>query len=232
MITESILPDILEVAHRHDLVFNPRPVGGRPDEKRANCPFCVKPDRHYHLYINTDKKTFKCYRCGNTGGVAKFMAMLTGKTEQQVLEELKQEAKKDAPPRPGKPSHPAFGLTAVQLRMIGLEPRYTWSEWWQDDRVFKKWWLNEVWTRWKKVEAYETEWCMVFLYISLWEGQYQKGVEVIKARSAETGINLLDRCLKAFSAASPPKWVVRARIRAFTIYELEKTKQKDYPATG
>ena len=46
-------------------------VPSNPNEIRICCPFCAlagkPPDTKYHLYINTAKKVYYCFRCGARG---------------------------------------------------------------------------------------------------------------------------------------------------------------------
>ncbi len=123
----SILPNIYDVAINNGITFSNRPVHNRPAEKRALCPFHVctthrKPE--YHLYINIDKNTFNCFSCGAKGGVVKFIALLEGKTEQQVIDELKAQREKSKTKR--KKLHPVETLSAIQLKAMGFDHFVGW----------------------------------------------------------------------------------------------------------
>lgn len=223
----SILPNILDVAIKHNIEFSGRNVSGRAAEKTAVCPFHKQNRRQYHLYINAEKNTFKCQACGEKGGVLKFISLLENRSEQDILAEIKGQI----PARSKKPSHPALTLNGYQLKLMDIQPRSNWPEWWNEDPTFKFWWLNQIWERWQGYVQYEIENSLVTLYIALMKKNYLAGIERIKKKSQEMGVDLLGPCIKAFSSPTPPFWVLNAKRRAKIFYE-SNLKTYNNPTAG
>lgn len=208
-VTESILPNIMDIAVEHNLAFSDRPIYNRPHEQRAICPFHIcsthnKPE--YHLYINKEKHTFKCFSCGEKGGVVRFIALLEGITEQQVLERLRAPYKNHK----RKNVHPAERLNALQLKKIGFVNHCSW-------RDFKKKWetkspryiqvtMDFIWTRWQDYIQYRIEMAYKELLIGLNSGKFKEVIEKIKKDSNELGVDLLNPALKVYSSPVRPAW--------------------------
>ena len=55
--------EIEEVARLCGIQMKNDGMGAR--EIKALCPFCS--DKHYHLYLNTEKNQWNCFRCGAKG---------------------------------------------------------------------------------------------------------------------------------------------------------------------
>lgn len=205
---DSILPDIHDVARGHGLRL--KAVPGRPDEKRANCPFCS--DKRYHLYLNQAKNTYHCYRCGAQGGVVNFLAQLTGRSEMALLDELRGNRAK--PEKRKKPRHPAETLTALQLKAAGFRERPNWPALWAKDPQRARDTADWIWSEWqaflsqKMAEAFES------LLLGIAEGHYQETVQRVRARGEELGVDLLAPVLRAFSAARLPAWAREGKERA------------------
>ncbi|MHB1418054.1 MAG: CHC2 zinc finger domain-containing protein [Bacillota bacterium] len=197
----SILPDIWNVAQNHGL-SQYRSVSGRPNERRVNCPFCGDT-KGQHLYLNTEKNTFKCYRCSASGGVIAFIALLTGRTEQDVLEELKGEQ-----PKQIKKAriHPAEKLSVMQLRMMGYRSRPNWQLMRKRDKDYAENSLEMVWSDWQAfinlelIRAYRT------LILAIADGNYLLAIDRITARSKEIGIDLNGPVLRAYSQRKQAEW--------------------------
>lgn len=207
----SILPDILAVAQEHGIHLGNR-VSHRPDEVRAHCPFC--DDRKYHLYLNPDKQTFNCYRCGTKGGVIRFLSLLTGDSETNILEEIKAALKNSNRTRTKREKiHPALRLNSFQLRHIGRE-RPDWNTAFKVNPQRAKKMADEIWQEWLAFLEKEQYFALSDLYIALQKGQYSQEVEKIKARSKEIGHDILTPCLINYASSNPPQWVREAKIRA------------------
>lgn len=78
-----MLPSILDVADDQGLECVERTRSKK--EVYYRCPFC-----HHHnpkLSLNPAKNVFKCWHCGESGGVLEFEAKLTGKTFTEVKQQ-------------------------------------------------------------------------------------------------------------------------------------------------
>lgn len=232
MLQRSILPNILEKAVEYGMVLTS--LKHRPDEHRTNCPFCVKfglkPDKGKHLYINTRKNTFKCYRCVEGGGVIKFISLMEGKSEKSILEAILEEIKKKNTPAkaPKKPEHPALGLTGSQLRLIHLPSRYEWPEWWADDPEYKKWWLDEVWRRWNAYMENVRTIAFTLLVMAIQSGNYSVVVKSLKSYSEAIGSDIVEPCLAVYSQPVLPWWALKGKSRAIRLmYELENENKNE-----
>jgi len=109
-----MLPNILDVAHEHNLIFDSKSYGKK--ETLAKCPFCKedsKPEKKkvYHLSLNTKDQVYKCWFCGEAGGVLRFEAKLSNIPFAKVREKYFGKKKKNL--------HPAYKLTPEQLDEIG-----------------------------------------------------------------------------------------------------------------
>lgn len=55
-------------------------------EIKALCPFCG--DKHYHLYLNTAKNQWNCFRCGARGNDVSLYARINCMTNREAAKEL------------------------------------------------------------------------------------------------------------------------------------------------
>lgn len=90
-----MLPNILDVAAEHGLTFQPRSYGKK--QTLAKCPFCLEDDqprkrKKYYLSLNTHEQVFKCWYCGESGGVFRFMALLEGVSENEVIDRYRKKS--------------------------------------------------------------------------------------------------------------------------------------------
>lgn len=214
----SILPEIWAVAEDYRLG---EPVTtGRPDEIRYNCPFCG--DRGYHLYLNREKNAFNCYKCGKSGGVLRFLALLTGKGEMELLDEIRQQ--KSARPL-NKKSHPAKRLSAFQLKEMGFSVKADWKAIEKRDRGYAKRTLDWLWAEWQEFKTYEL--CQAYkkLLLGLACGQYLDAVEEVFNRSRQIGYDLLTPVLEVYARGNDlPQWAVEG-------FFLAQGYLKNSPAT-
>lgn len=192
------LLEIWKVAEDHGLDLY---ECGRPDERRADCPFCGDDIRR-HLYVNGVKNTFNCYRCGESGGVFKFIALLDGKTEVEVAQEVKKGKRTQ---KKFRPSHPTLGLSTHQLKLVGFEVLK--SNWKTTARKNE---LDWMWQGWNSFLEREKKYALIGLLVGLAEGQYEKEMEAVRRRSKEIGCDLLTPALEAYSSPKPPRWAVQA----------------------
>ena len=80
---------IEEVARLCGIQMKNDGMGAR--EIKALCPFCS--DKHYHLYLNTEKNQWNCFRCGAKGskriiGTHRKFNAEKGKTSNQYTDEI------------------------------------------------------------------------------------------------------------------------------------------------
>lgn len=106
-----MLPNILDIAQQYELDFDPKNYAKK--ETLTKCPFCKadhSKEKTYYLSLNTKDQVYKCWYCGESGGVIKFEAKVSGENFTSVRE--KYFGKK-------KNLHPAFKLNPNQLEEIG-----------------------------------------------------------------------------------------------------------------
>lgn len=136
------LPSIIEVAEKTGVELNPRTLNKK--EVYAKCPFC-SGDAHrkgkYKLSLNQEYNVFKCWICGEHGGVLEFESRLTGVSFEEVKVKYFGQKK--------RPVHPVEKLSPMQLKKIG------WAEYKRRNRedFMKK--RAEVIQDWKEYEYSE-----------------------------------------------------------------------------
>ncbi|RJO63159.1 MAG: hypothetical protein C4542_00505 [Dehalococcoidia bacterium] len=212
---QTIFPSIIAVAEEHGI--DARPLPRKQGEYTSPCPFCGDRGRQRHLRLNSEKAVFYCYRCGRSGGVVTFKSLLSDKSENEVLADCKRNKKNGGvETQPGDPSqryrkHPAMRLTGFQLRRVGLQPKSQWPAWWLEDHAFAAWWLNEVWSRWRRHLEYHQYHAALTILSNEIDGDPQKAVKQVKTLSSELNVDLLTPVLKARKAAMQPRWFVEAK---------------------
>ena len=204
----SILPEIIEVAEQHGLLGSYQNVSGRTDEKRVNCPFCPKGDRKRKLYINSAKNTFKCFRCGEGGGVLRFMSLLTGDSETEVVDRLKEEhGYSQNPNKPKRKKHPAENLNSFQLHELGFHsPKPDWFKRLLENPEYTKRVLDYIWAEWQSLIHYELAQSYKHLSLGITCGVYLKTLEKVTKRSRELGFDLLTPVLSAYNSKNLKSW--------------------------
>ena len=76
--------EIEEVARLCGIQMKNDGMGAR--EIKALCPFCS--DKHYHLYLNTEKNQWNCFRCGAKGNDVSLYAKMNCITNREAVNEL------------------------------------------------------------------------------------------------------------------------------------------------
>lgn len=229
----SILPNIMDVALKHNVSFSTLQILNRPDEKRAVCPFHVctthKDKVEYHLYINTEKNTFKCFSCGEKGGVVRFISLLEGIPEQRILEGLREPFKNKG----RRNFHPAERLNSLQLKKLGFLPG-SWSDFkrkWVHNPVYIRNTMDYIWGRWRNFVNYRIEMAYKELLIGLNIGRYKETIEKIKKESLELGEDILGPVLKIYSSPIRPAWTVEiTKLAGYYIEAFQKTSPPAYMA--
>ncbi|QZT33677.1 hypothetical protein HUR95_15855 [Caldalkalibacillus thermarum TA2.A1] len=201
-----MLPDIMPVAEQHGLVINERTRGKR--EVLAKCPFCqedAKPgkEKKFYLSLNTEDQVFKCWFCGEAGGVFRFISLLEDVPESEVIERYRFKRGKYKP-------HPAERLTLHQLKLIDVNFKPHWAELRKYDKQLYFKVRQEVWERWKSFLFVERRSAFQQLYMAIETGTYSRFVANVKQREREIGVPLLEPVLDVFSREQWPTWVEEA----------------------
>ncbi|MGG1880342.1 hypothetical protein ABDI30_22605 [Paenibacillus cisolokensis] len=203
-----MLPDIVSIAEQHGLQINPS--SKTREEVSCKCPFCYedsKPGkkRRYYLSLNSKDQVFKCWFCGESGGVLRFISLLEGVPEEQVRQRY----------RKRKIVHPAERLSRNQRKQLRLymgdgikEP--DWNLMRKRDFAYYKRSLDFLWQQWSEFLETERQGAYLWLIIGITNCKYQKYIERIRQREREIEASLLDYILQIYSSASRPKWTENA----------------------
>lgn len=220
-----MLPDILPVAKKHKLSFYHRSL--EREEVLAKCPFCQedsKPgkERKYYLSLNTVDQVYKCWFCGEAGGVFRFISLLEGVPEQDVIERYRE--KKGSTYKP----HPAERLSVSQYRLMGYKekPDFVGLRDTNIDLYKRK--RQECWRDWQEFVKAEKRFAYQMLVVGIYGGRYQKVVQEIREREIEIGAELLKPVLRIYSLPQRPEWTEQAE--AFALH-VANPKKYPYPST-
>lgn len=219
----SILPNLVDVCENKGLMQDYRTSGKR--EVRFVCPFCnVDTDktgrkRKYHLSVNAEKNAFKCWYCGESGGVLRFLSLLENTSEKEILTRLKEEKGVTKKEGNSRRLHPAEFLSVSQLRLIKLNP--------DTYKAFiniscsspaRKYALDLVWERWNAYLDMERRWAYRELLIGLKCNRYTDVAESIRNRGKRLRHErLLDEVLTAHKSEVLPEWAEDAHVLAEAI---------------
>lgn len=199
-----MLPNILDIADEHGLTFQPRSYGKK--QTVAKCPFCLEDDqprkrKKYYLSLNTQEQVFQCWFCKESGGVLRFMALLEGVPENEVIDRYRKKSGSTYQ------RHPAEKLTSSQCKMMGLDAKPDWIDIRHfDDHSYKE--LRElVWKAWKQFLWNEKRFAYQLLVSGIVGGTYEHTVESIRKREREIGTPLLEEMLAVYSLPERPREV-------------------------
>lgn len=209
----TILPNIQKVAQEKNIISGFITVPGRPDELRISCPFCPGGDKGKHLYINTEKNSYRCFRCGDKGGVLRFIARLENRSETDVLEEIlaqHRQGRNYSLRRDNR--HPAEKLNAYQLRELGYLQKPDWITLKKENPGYAKRCLDYVWEDWTAFLKNEVRIATRWIYMLSKEGKYGEAVEDIKKRGQEINHDILTPALKVLSMPEPPEWFIQEKL--------------------
>lgn len=197
-----MFPDIISIADQFQLIIK-RNTRSKP-EVLAKCPFCQedsKPgkERRFYLSINADKKVFKCWSCGEGGGVIRFISLLEGVTEDEVSSRFR---------NPRRLLHPAERLSRAQKKLMGIEREPDWQAMQQRDRAYYYRTLDCIWERWKAFLSIELReaYSLVVMSIAFREDSY---LNEIAAREKVVQAKLLSPALQIFERAERPGWALQ-----------------------
>lgn len=213
-----MLPDILEVAEKHQLIINSRTQGKK--ETTAKCPFCKedsKPEKKhkYYLSLNTDDQVFKCWYCGESGGVYRFISLLENIPESEAIKKYQVGKRKVK-------LHPAEKLTANQLKLLGYKGKPNWFELRKRDANYYKRTRDLIWSEWKDFMQHEKYKAFQFLVTGIYSLNYQKVILQIKEREKEISASLLEPVLKIYSLSKRPEWTKHAEKFALHVCNPKK----------
>lgn len=201
-----MLPSIIHVAKQFGLEADEKTFDNK--EVRFKCPFCPSPSDKYHLSLNKDKNLFKCWKCGESGGVLKFEAMLSNQSFEQVRQKYFGKRKEKI--------HPAYLLTPQQLKKIG------WDNMKQEDfqnfvenkdKVYKEW---RKYAYWEYVKHYAL--LTLIAYFPFKEYQLYHWLSESAQKSGVP--NLWEHLIKEYnSKAKKKKWALEGLEVARAVYK-------------
>lgn len=229
----SIFPDILDVAARYNLLAQQKsaPRG----EIRVHCPFCAevvgKADHEFHLYLSPLKNTFHCFRCQTKGGVAKFIGLLEGKGEQEVIDEYK--AKHDAAKRKKQKkraweNHPAMKLSAHQWKLMGFLGKID-GKMFRLNQAYARAVLQWAWREWQLFTSERTKEALHVLLLGKYLAHEKTAEEFVRKMEKETGIeNLWERAEKMYQLPKDlwAEWAKRADVIVRELAEAIRNEDK------
>lgn len=216
-----MLPDILSVADQKGLIVNSRTRYN--EEVLCKCPFCYedsKPSkkRRHYLSLNTKDQVFKCWFCGECGGVLRFISLLEGVTEEDVRSRF----------RKRKVEHPSERLTRRQRKLIGEKVEPDWATMKKRDRAYYIRTMNCIWSEWNAFVKTQVEQAFFLLSLGIRFGKYSEYIEEIKKLEKVIEAPLLNEVLNIYSSAKRPEWT--ERIEAFI--RLEKSSVSPESTNG
>lgn len=207
-----MLPNIVEVAYKYQLTVHTKSM--KNEEVLCKCPFCLEDDkpgkkRRYYLSLNSKDQVFKCWFCGERGGVFRFIALLEGVPEEEVRSRY----------RKRKVVHPAQRLTRRQLLLFsGFEKLPDWEAMRKRDRSYYRRTLDHLWKQWNLFLEAERREAFFLLMLGIRYGKYQEYVGLIRQREKEIEASLLTEVLNLYSCASRPLWTekIESKLNAYT----------------
>ncbi len=207
-----MLPDILSIADQHALIVNNKTR--HREEAECKCPFCYedsKPPkkRRYYLSLNTKDQVFKCWFCGESGGVLRFISLLEGVTEEEVRSRF----------RKRKVEHPAERLTRRQRKLIGEKVEPNWATMKKRDPAYYILTMNWIWSEWNAFVKTQVEQAFFLLLLGIRFGKYSEYIEEIKKLEKVIEFPLLKEVLNIYSCAKRPVWTERIE----ALIRLEKS---------
>jgi hypothetical protein len=219
-----LLPEILKIAEEHGLRINPRTYDKK--EVMVKCPFCGHDDlpgkeRKYHLSLNTEDQVFKCWVCKESGGVFRFIALLEGIPESDVIERYHHKKGHYKP-------HPAEKLTLHQCRLLGYKNKPNWAAMRKRDMEYHRRTRNQLWREWMDFMAEQKRLAYQLLVVGIQSMKYKKTIEAIKQMEIEISAPLLEDVLKIYSLPHRPHWAVEAE--AFALH-VANPKKYPWPST-
>jgi len=212
------LPSIVEFAEQHGVVIHSSRKSRRGD-LMANCPFCHlnghTMNTEYSCYLHPVEQCFRCQRCGEKGGVFKFMALLTNRDVSAVTDEWKQAKRANQPERKpsSKPKYPGASITIHQMRLMGFLPSgKTHRERFKMDATYRMNYLNWVWQEWQSFLQDELYKGFQVWSIAVAIGKANETKIQLQERSKEIGYDILSKILEVYSSSEWPLWAKEAMV--------------------
>lgn len=195
-----MLPNILDIADKHNLTFQQRSYGKK--QTLAKCPFCREDEqprkaKKFYLSLNTEEQVFRCWFCNESGGVFRFIALLEGEAEQAVTNRFRSET-------PRRHLHPAEQLTGSQCRLMGLGSRPNWHEIRSFSADHYKSLCELVWKAWKQFLTNEKRYAYQLLCMGIATGSYEKAIRSVQKREKEISADVLKEVLYIYSLQERP----------------------------
>lgn len=222
----TILPDIVEVAQSHHLDLASGSLNKR--EVLCKCPFCQedqKPgkQRRYYLSLNPEKQTFKCWFCGEGGGVLRFVSLLTGTTEEQLLQQY----------RKRRLEHPAEGLTHRQRLLLGQAYGYVtdpdWNQMKKRDKAYYLRTLDRMWGDWQQFIEEQKREAFKEIHVGISCGKYQDSIGRIQKLEKDIGVPLVEEALLIYSCTERPAWTEQIVLQVRSLLHAIKPVKPDPP---
>jgi hypothetical protein len=214
-----MLPNILDIATEHNLTFQHRSFGKK--QTLFKCPFCREDDqprkrKKYYLSLNTQDQLFKCWFCSESGGVFRFMALLEGVSENEVIDRYRKKSGSTYK------LHPAEKLTSSQCRMMGLDAKPDWVGIRKFDYQSYKELRELTWKAWKQFLSNEKRFAYQLLVSGIVGGTYGNVIEAIQEREKAIGAPLLADVLNIYSQLERPERI--NRLEAFVLHVCDPFK--------
>lgn len=203
-----MFPDILSVANEHNIVVNERTRNHK--EVLCKCPFCfedTKPakKRRFYLSLNTQDQVFKCWFCGESGGVLRFISLLEGVSEEKVRARY----------RKRKIAHRAERLTRHQLAFIGHNSKTDFAALKKRDRSYWHRTMDWIWNDWQAFKESQLQRAYFYLLLGIRFHKYEQYIEEIRQIERVIEAPLLEEVLNTYSSAKRPAWTERWHALAY-----------------
>jgi hypothetical protein len=209
-----MLPNIISIAEENGLIFNSKTMGKK--EVLCKCPFCHEDanKRRFYLSLNTQDQVFNCWYCKASGGVFRFISLLSGVPESEVIQKHRKANGKQV-----YKAHPAEELTTAQLRLIGFHGKSNWFEIRKRDKDYFKRTLEYIWSEWQAYLDTQKRISFQILIMGIKTGIYTQAIRWIEEKSKEIGYSLLPDVLKVYGTDTRPAWAEDAHVLVEETYD-------------
>lgn len=198
-----MLPNIVDIAEQHGLIVEASSRFRK--EVKCKCPFChedSKPNkqRKYYLSLNSKDQVFKCWFCGEKGGVFRFISLLEHVDQKDIVQRYQKR----------NIIHPAEQLNRNQRHLLrqslggGSDP--DWRRMRERDMAYYKRSLEWLWAEWNAFKEREKQQAYFWLLLGIKTRKYEKYVEHIRQREKQIEVPLLQYVCTMYSLAERPTW--------------------------
>ncbi|CAI8949056.1 ZnF_CHCC domain-containing protein [Brevibacillus sp. IT-7CA2] len=209
-----MLPSIIDIANQHNLTLLPPKATSK--EVLGKCPFCRADEGKkgkFYLSLNQRDNVFRCWHCGEKGGVCRLESLLTGIPESEITDKYRV--------KPRRTIHPAERLTAAQLQLIGFKQKPNWMDMKKRNTDYYKRTRDWVWLEWQEFVKVEKRKAFTILLVAIFENQSPKGMAYVQEREAELGEPLLNELLQLFSQPKWPQWAIESKHYALSLTQQD-----------